>query len=107
MAMMTVTADNAMLSKLRQATEFAEIRDGDGNVVGFFLPPEDDESSSGGDAAPLDWEELDRRTRSTEKGFTTKEVFEHLLTLTQDEATRADLQRKIDRLAKEEGCDTP
>jgi hypothetical protein len=36
--MITLTADDAVLAALRQATELVEIRDAKGTVVGYFAP---------------------------------------------------------------------
>jgi hypothetical protein len=48
----------------------------------------------------IDWAEIERRRQAKRKGFTTKEVFEHLLSLTQDEASRSYLQKKIEILGE-------
>lgn len=100
--MITITVDAALLATLRQADGPAEVRDADGNVVGIFAPVAPEHAEA---AARTDWEELERRARST-GGRTLKEIFQRLQTLTADEAVRADLQRKIDQMTKDEECDT-
>ena len=49
----------------------------------------------------------ERRRQTREKGYTTKEVFEHLKSLTSDEPMRDYLQKKIDLLAERDRCDIP
>ncbi len=101
--MITITADAALLATLRQADGPAQVRDTNGNVVGFFAPVAPEHAEA---AARTDWEELDRRARST-GGRTLKEIFQRLQTLTTDEAVRGRLQKKIDQMTEDEGCDTP
>jgi hypothetical protein len=99
-----------MLAILNQAKDLAEIRDPDGKVVGFFAPSAlKDAPDYARLAALFDHEEIERRKASKEKGYTTREVFEHLKSLTEDAEERAYLQEKIDLLRKEEeeGCATP
>jgi hypothetical protein len=100
--MITVTADDAMVEKLRQANGPAEIRDAHGNVVGFFAPAS---GAAAGGRTEEDWEELRRRAQST-GGRSLKEIFRRLQSLTADESARARLQKKIDQMAEDEGCAT-
>ena len=86
--MTTLTADEAMLAVLRQAKGPAEIRDAQGKVVGIFTP-----------VSAAEW--------PGEKSRTTREVFEHLKSLTTDPATQAYLQTKIDGLKERDQCATP
>lgn len=101
--MITITADAALLAVLRQADGPAEVRDADGNVVGIFAPVAPEHAKA---AARTDWEELERRARST-GGRTLKQIFQRLQTLTSDEAVRSRLQMKIDQMTEDEGCVTP
>ncbi len=101
--MITITADAALLAALRQADGPAEVRDADGNVVGIFAPVAPEHAKA---AARTDWEELERRARST-GGRTLKQIFQRLQTLTSDEAVRSRLQMKIDQMTEDEGCVTP
>jgi len=106
--MLTITADAAMLAKLRAANGLAEIRDDEGTVVGFYAPASVEKAPQRAEAAArVDWEELRRRANSPERGRTLKEVFQHLQSITKDEPMRAYLQQKIDRMTEEEGCPTP
>lgn len=77
--MIRLTADAAMKSKLGQLDQPAEIRDTDGNVIGYFTPAGHHEVLLYRDAAAhLDPDEMKRRKESGAKGFTTNEVLEHL-----------------------------
>jgi hypothetical protein len=55
----------------------------------------------------IDWAEIERRRETKRKGFTTKQVFEHLLALTQDEAGRSVLQNKIEILTERDAPGVP
>lgn len=107
--MVALTADEGMVALLRQATEVVEIRDLRGSVVGFFAPATlKDADEAVKVAALFDWDEIERRKASKEKGYTTREVFEHLLSLATDPAERAQLQELIDeRRREEQGCARP
>jgi hypothetical protein len=106
--MLTITADAAMLAKLRAANGLAEIRDGDGTVLGFYAPVSVDQAARyAAAAARIDRSELERRKAEEIGGYTTREVFEHLKTLTTDPAELADLQRHIDELAARDECGRP
>ena len=106
--MVTLTADADLLAILRKANGPAEIRDADGNMVGFFTPA--------GDANAVvrteeEWEELRRRAQAT-GGRTLKEIFQRMQALTTDESVRVRLQKPIDRMAEEDEaeedeCATP
>jgi hypothetical protein len=101
--MITLTADAALLAILRKATGPAEIRDGDGNFVGFFTPAADERTIQRTEA---EWAELDRRARN-KGGHTLKEIFQRMQTLTTDESECAHLQEMIDRMDEEDRCATP
>src|SRR5262245_1461819 len=120
--MITLTVDDATLALLKQATGLAEIRDASGAVVGFFAPISVErarqyaqaaaqidpvELQRRKEAAKTDWAEIERRKREEPSGRTTREVFEHLQSITEDAATRAYLQAKIDALRERDGCATP
>jgi hypothetical protein len=102
-----LVADDAMLAVLSQAKELAEIRDAQGNLVGFFASACIDHAREyAWVAARIDLAELQRRKENNLPGRRTREVFEHLKSLTQDEKMRAYLQTKIDRLRTEEASET-
>lgn len=102
-----LVADDAMLAILNQAKDLTEIRDATGKVVGIFAPSSSEKARMlARAAAHVDLAEIQRRKEANLPGKTTREVFEHLKTLTQDEPTRAYLQSKIDRLAQRDACDT-
>ena len=75
--MMKITLDEALAKKLHELFQAAELCDPSGKVVGHFEPVFD----------PEEWEilgpqiseeELDRRSNSNEKRYTTAEVLEYL-----------------------------
>jgi hypothetical protein len=105
--MITLTADDAVLATLRQATGPAQIRDTKGNLVGFFAPANVGHVRLNGPATEADLPEIERRKATEPGGKTTREVFERLKSLTTDPAMQAYLQQKIDRLAEEERCGSP
>jgi hypothetical protein len=77
--MLTITADAAMLAKLRAADGLAEIRDGEGKVVGFYAPVSVDRAplyaQAAADISPA---EVKRRKEEGGKTHTTQEVLQHL-----------------------------
>jgi hypothetical protein len=71
----TLTADKKMLALLAQVKELGEVRDANGNVVGFFAPlslPHGQEYAKA--AAQIDPAEMQRRKKDKRPGHTTKEV---------------------------------
>jgi hypothetical protein len=98
--MTTLIASDAVLQMLQQAKDPVEIRDGNGRTVGYYAPVSLDQAAVvARSLARIDWAEMDRRSRSTDPGVSTCEVFRYLQSLTPDEETRTYLQRKIDGLA--------
>jgi hypothetical protein len=100
--MVTLTADAALLSVLRKANGPAEIRDADGNFVGFFTPAADEKTIG---RTEEEWAELHHRAQST-GGHTLREIFQRMQSLTTDESVRARLQKQIDQMAEEDQCAT-
>jgi hypothetical protein len=98
--MNTLTVDNATVAMLRQAAEPVEIRDSDCNVIGFFAPLPPGTHPPPGRITEAELAKLDRRRAPEGPGKSTREVFEHLKTLTDNPADLADLQRHIDELAE-------
>lgn len=92
---------------LANITELVEITDNDGTLIGFFVPAslKRDKQPYPPRAVPLDMDELARRSATAKNGKTTREVFEHLKSLTQDPKDLADLQMHIDQLAERDRCD--
>jgi hypothetical protein len=103
--MLTLTADQAMASLLRQAKDLAEIRDDGGKVIGFFAPISVEKAHLyAGAAARIDPVEIERRKAEKGQDRTTKEVFEHLKSLTPDPEMKAYLQGKIERVMARDEC---
>ncbi len=75
--MTRVLIDANLPAKLHQLTEPVELCDEAGQVLGSYFPAED--SSLYGPREPqVSEEELDRRSRSNEKTYTTAEVIAYL-----------------------------
>src|SRR5262249_25642850 len=104
--MTALIADEATLAFLRQAQGMAEIRDRAGNVIGVFAPAC---PPNGGKLAGslIDPAEIARRKKETAKGYTTRQVFEHLLSLTEDAEERSHLQKLIAEVAERDACAAP
>jgi len=105
--MISLTADETTIATLNQAKGPAEIRDPSGKLIGFFAPVNPDSTQSAVAGGPIDRMELERRKETEYGGSTTKEVFEHLKSLTVDESMRVYLQRQIDDLEERDRCGTP
>jgi hypothetical protein len=104
--MVRVIVEPGVLATLEQLTDVAEICGSDGRVVGYFAPTGQAHASTV-DSAEVDWKEIERRKQAKRKGFTTKQVFEHLLSLTTDESMRGYLQKKIEILTERDACAGP
>jgi hypothetical protein len=83
--MSVLTADPALQAYLRRLKEPTEIRDADGQLIGYFTPAGQTEP------APrlrdlFDPAELQRRKALQQKGFTIEEVHAHLKSLEAAEA---------------------
>ena len=80
--MIHITADAELQAKLSGLEGPAEIRDESGKVIGYFTPADRDEQNLYQRAvAKLDHDEMNRRKKTGQKGFTTEEVVEHLESL--------------------------
>lgn len=105
--MKTVRTDHTWkLKDLAQFVEPVEIYDENQKLIGLFVPAKSGRELSEG-PPPIDLAELERRKRSNQKGYALKEIFEHLLSLTNDEQTRKFLLGKIDQLAERDRCLAP
>jgi hypothetical protein len=80
--MVSLTANEAMLAILSGTKELAEIRDGNGTVIGFFAPIALPKAQMYAEAAAhIDPAEIQRRKEDKQKGRTTEEVLERLKAL--------------------------
>lgn len=80
--MTNLTANEVVQAFLTPIKEATEIRDTDGNLLGYFTPAGQAETLLyQQDIAQFDFEELKRRAASTERGYTTEEVLHHLRSL--------------------------
>ena len=82
--MISLIANDAALAILRQATGLAEIRDSNGQIIGFFAPVALEKAHLYAEAAAhFDPSENQRRKAEKLPGRTTGEVLEHLRSLEQ------------------------
>jgi hypothetical protein len=91
-------------------TETVEVRDAQGNLIGYFAPASPERADLNGvhigPFTAADLPEIERRIAQSSPGRTTRQVFERLQRLTTDPAEQAYLQEKIDRLAQRDSCDS-
>lgn len=74
-----ITADAAMHATLGRLDQSVEIRDANGNVIGYFTPASQPNARLYSEAAAhFDPEEMKRREESFEGGCTTPELLERL-----------------------------
>ena len=77
--MLTITADAAALAAFRQAKVLAEVRDPDGNILGFFAPVSLDQAHLYAQAAAsISPSEVKQRKEENGKTHTTQEVLQRL-----------------------------
>jgi len=108
--MIHVTADGSVAVKdLGQFLEPVEINDTNGKLLGLFVPANLGRAKQLADRAESDADlaEIERRAQSNEECFTTKQVFEHLLSLAEDEPTRVHLQSIIAEQDERNRCPSP
>ena len=81
--MNSLTADATLQRSLDALVCLTEIRDAQGNVIGYFAPVGADKAAAAYSqaAARFDAEEMRRRKQSGENGLTTEEVLRHLESL--------------------------
>jgi hypothetical protein len=97
--MISLTIDTNDRISLREAKELAEIWDTEENVLGFFVLADLYKAHLDVEAdRNTDFVKILQGKYVTRTAHTTRQVFEHLKTLTDDEMTRLDLQKTIDRL---------
>jgi hypothetical protein len=83
----SITADTLLHQSLPRVTGLTEVRDTNGNLLGYYSPVTPSRSTKldaatfAEAAARIDPEELKRRKESQEREYTTAEVLEHLKTL--------------------------
>ena len=123
--MTILTANDALLRFFKDADGPVAVRDSAGNVVGFFAPVngdrvpayarallalefgwDKDDPAAKPPNADFDLAEAERQLASPSKGKTLDEIFEVFQLLTDDPATRADLQRHIEEIRERSRCDS-
>jgi len=109
--MIQLTADNdSLLKDLRLLAEPAEVLDPSGELLGTFIPANAERAKRLYEETDsrIDWSEMERRSKEEAgQGRRLYEIYERMKALTDDPADQADLQRRIDQLRAEDGCDTP
>ncbi len=99
----------SLLENLRSIAEHVEVLDPEGKVLGLFVPAsreQVDQLREDADAG-IDWAEIERRAiAEAGQGCTLDQIFERMKTLTTDLEEQVDLQRHIDGMRAENGCDT-
>jgi hypothetical protein len=89
--MTSITADKRMSTALRQVKDGSVIRDGRGQIIGFFIP-----RNHATLAMRFDRKEIERRKRSQEKPIPHKEVMRHMRLLDAEiERRRKDGEKKL------------
>lgn len=79
--MSAITLDEMLVKKVPSLHESTEIRHASGKVLGVYTPVE---GSCYNQQIPqhlldkIDWDEVERRSKSTHPGYTLKEVWEHI-----------------------------
>jgi len=86
--MSAIVASESLASFLQAMKDRTEIRAADGKVLGVFTP-----SSI-----------LVQKGLVPGKQYTTREAFEHLLSLTNDPQDRATLERHIEEIKRRDAC---
>ena len=108
--MIHVTADGSVaLKDLGQFLEPVEISDTNGKLIGLFVPAnlERARQFTNGTESDEVMAEIERRAQANEDCFTTKQVFEHLLALTEDESERTHLRSLIAEQDARNRCLSP
>jgi hypothetical protein len=102
--MTSLTANADLLALLGQVKELAVVRNDSGKVVGFFLPRDLYKAAVHAEAVRnADLVRVFRGQITVWTGHSTRQVFERLQSLAEDdEASRMDLQQKIDRIVEED-----
>jgi hypothetical protein len=104
--MTQLRADQIWPDLLGVLTGPVEIVDAEGQVLGQFTPDPERVKQFYGRADHLpEAAEIERQLTTAGPSYTTRQVFEHLLTLTSDPTERAHLEELIKkRAAEDHGC---
>src|SRR5258708_35117113 len=92
----SIVANRTMIATLSQAKGLTEIRNSKGVIIGFFAPRQLQHARRYAELMThFDPAEIERRKRPGRKGFTTKEVFERLQSLTKNRSMKIHLRKLI------------
>jgi hypothetical protein len=101
--MISLTIDDTSRVRLNQPRELAEERDNDGNVIGFFVPTNLYKARLHIEAfRNTDFVKIFQGNYVTSTGHTTRQVFERLNCLTDNEAELTHLQEKNNRFIEDD-----
>jgi hypothetical protein len=104
----SIVANKAMIATLSRVKGLTEIRNSKGDVIGFFAPRSLQHARKYAELfTRFDPAEIERRKRLGRKGFTTKEVFQKLQSLTKNRSMKNHLQELSERLEERDRCDLP
>jgi hypothetical protein len=106
--MTAITVRKEMLTTFKQARELTPVREPSGRIIGYYAPRSLERAKNHAKLATrFDPAEIEKRAKSKKRGYTTKEVFQHLQTLTKDRTMKKYLQGLIDRLEQRDRCAIP
>jgi hypothetical protein len=102
------TNETLSLTDLGAYKEPVQICDAGGKVLGVYVPSVSPvrQKERTPDEEVAFWAEIERRAADPRPGVPLHEVYEQLLTLTDDEQLKADLRQKIDILTERDRCHT-
>lgn len=104
----SIVANKIMSETLGQVKELTVIRNSRGEVIGLFAPRSLRHAKKYAALfTRFDPAEIERRKRSGKKGFTTKEVFQKLRSLTKDRSMKIHLQKLIKGVDERDRCALP
>lgn len=101
-----VTAHSGLsLRDLGHFVEPVEINDVDGKLLGLFVPANLERTKQlYARPSKIDPAEVARRKQLNRPGYTTEQVFRHLLSITTDPKGRAYLEKKIEEIVERNRC---
>ncbi|HEV3143932.1 MAG TPA: hypothetical protein VGZ47_08625 [Gemmataceae bacterium] len=95
--MTVINADDHVLGVLAGVHQLTEVRDSNGQIVGYYAPASLQEAAKvARAAASFDRNEIERIRRAGNPKITTRQLFQRLQSLTDDEREKAELQKLID-----------
>lgn len=104
----SIVANRTMIATLSQVKGLTEIRNSKGEIIGFFAPRNLQHARKYAELITrFDPGEIERRKRSGRKGYTTKEVFQRLQSMTKSRSMKSHLQKLIKGIEERDRCVLP